>query len=247
MSSTNAALAWAAEQTATFYSLLASKLKDAGEDVPAGSLFEGVHGMPLALAGAGDEGSGGEGSKKGGKRGKKAKADKPKRAPSAYNVFVLQESAKLKAAGFKSDKEHSALFGMVWRGVWCNDVKPTNEKKPSPDASPLLSLFRRAMSSFMRRVPPSDPRSTLRDGKEGRFVPGRRLTERAMDRILSLFFPRSEGEGAVAVFFIFSLSLSHTHTHTHTHSPLPLSLSSSSSVLSSPRTKKTNSKNTQTS
>lgn len=109
MSSTNAALAWAAEQTATFYSLLASKLKEAGDEPPAGSLFEGVRGMQLALAGAGDDD--GEGSKKGsGKRSKKSKADKPKRPPSAYNVFVLQESAKLKAAGFKSDKEHSKFF-----------------------------------------------------------------------------------------------------------------------------------------
>ena len=110
MSSTNAALAWAAEQTATFYSLLASKLKDAGEDAPAGSLFEGVRGMQLALAGGADD-DGEATGKKGGKRGsKKSKADKPKRAPSAYNVFIVQESAKLKAAGFKSDKDHSEFF-----------------------------------------------------------------------------------------------------------------------------------------
>ena len=106
MSSTNAALAWAAEQTATFYSLLASKLKDAGEDAPTGSLFEGVRGMQLAVAGTDDDES--PANKKGGKRrSKKAKADKPKRPPSAYNVFIVQESAKLKAAGFKSDKDHS--------------------------------------------------------------------------------------------------------------------------------------------
>ena len=111
MASTNAALAWAAEQTATFYSLLASKLKDAGDDAPAGSLFEGgaARSMQLAVAGN-DDGEAAPSTKKGGgKRGssKKSKADKPKRPPSAYNVFIVQESAKLKAAGFKSDKEHS--------------------------------------------------------------------------------------------------------------------------------------------
>ena len=117
--STNAALAWAAEQTATFYSLLASKLKDAGEDAPAGSLFEGVRGRQLAVAGAGTD-AGEEAaaapSKKAGKRGsKKSKADKPKRPPSAYNVFIVQESAKLKAAGFKSDRDHSAFSGLKER------------------------------------------------------------------------------------------------------------------------------------
>ena len=111
MASTNAALAWAAEQTATFYSLLASKLKDAGDDAPAGSLFGEGRGMPLALNAGNDDHEATPSKKGSGKRGsKKAKADKPKRAPSAYNVFVLQESAKLKAAGFKSDKEHSKFF-----------------------------------------------------------------------------------------------------------------------------------------
>ena len=110
MSSTNAALAWAAEQTSTFYALLASKLKDAGEDAPAGSLFEGVRGMQLALAGADGDGEAATTGGKKGKRGKKSKADKPKRPPSAYNVFIVQESAKLKAAGFKSDKDHSEFL-----------------------------------------------------------------------------------------------------------------------------------------
>jgi len=102
MSATNASLAWAAEQTATFYKLLAHKLKDAGEDAPTGSVFEG--GMQLALGGDGEPAT-----SKGGKRAlkKAARADKPKRPPSAYNVFIVQESAKLKEAGFKSDKDHS--------------------------------------------------------------------------------------------------------------------------------------------
>ena len=66
--------------------------------------------MQLALAGGADD-DGEATGKKGGKRGsKKSKADKPKRAPSAYNVFIVQESAKLKAAGFKSDKDHSEFF-----------------------------------------------------------------------------------------------------------------------------------------